>query len=121
LGHIDPAGDHTFTANLPIQAGDHIGLDLPNNQGVNGGIPQGASWVYWAIYGPADPTNGILFDGQTAPITLTPNTGSELGFSATVQYPDPPRTSTPGKKCKKKKHKRSAESAMKKCKKKKKR
>ena len=119
VGHIDAAGDHTFTASLPIQTGDYIGLDLPNNQGVNGGIPQGASWVYWSIYRPADPTTGILFDGQTAPITLTPNTGSELAFNATVQYPDP--STTTAKKCKKKKnHKRSAVSAKKKCKKKKK-
>jgi hypothetical protein len=117
IGNVDSSGDHTFAANLPIQAGDLLGLDLPNMQGMAGGNPDGASWSAWIF----DPAHGIgaLPDGSTAapnPIFDQPN--AELLFSAVVQYPDPPATA---KKCKKKKkHKRSASSAKKKkCKKKK--
>ena len=119
----DSAGDHTFAANLPIQAGDLIGLDLPNQQGMSGALREGALWGAW-IVDPAD-GNGTLPDGFTAaPNPIFDTTNAELAFNAVVQYPDPPTTPTPSKKAKckkKKKHKRSAQSAKKKkCKKKKK-
>ena len=118
VGHVDAAGDHTFTANLPIQTGDLIGLDLPDNQGVSGAFRQRASWVFWAIYWPADPAESCSM-GQTRQALVHANTGSEVAFNATVEYTD--SATTAAKKCKKKKkHKRSAESAKKKCKKKKK-
>jgi hypothetical protein len=116
--NVDSGGDHTFTANLPIQAGDLLGLDLPNNQGMVGAQVDGARWGAWIF----DPVHGIgaLPDGSTgAPNPVLDQPGFELFFNAVVQYPDPPTTA---KKCKKKKkHKRSAASAKKKkCKKKKK-
>jgi hypothetical protein len=121
VGSVGSAGDHTFAAHLPIQAGDLIGLDLPNNQGMSGANREGASWGGW-IVDPMD-GNGTLPDGFTAPPNPILNqTDAELAFNAVVQYPDPPTTSTPSKKCKKKKkHRRSADAAKKKCKKKKKR
>jgi hypothetical protein len=104
---ISSPGSYTFPASLPIQAGDVIGLDIPNNQGMQGANLEGASWSFWV---PPVP------DGS--PATPIDNfTNAELFFNADVQYPDPP---TVKKKCKKKKHKRSASSAKKKCKKKKK-
>jgi hypothetical protein len=121
--NVSIAGDHTFSANLAIQAGDLIGLDLPDNQGMSGAafyVPAG-TWSFWVPAlpeGSADPP----FDSFTH---------AELAFNATVQYTETPgggsTTATPApaaakSKCKKKKkHKRSAESAKKKgCKKKKK-
>jgi hypothetical protein len=121
---VASVGDHTFGANLPIQAGDLIGLDLPNNQGMSGAVREDASWGAWVVE-PLD-GNGTLPDGSTAaPNPIFDQTNAELAFNAVVQYPDPPASNPPGsskKKCKKKKkHKRSAESAKKKkCKKKKK-
>jgi hypothetical protein len=107
-------GDYTFSANVPIQVGDLVGLDLPNNQGVAGSgasVPQGVV-SFWI---PALPEGSSL-----APLDTF--SSAEFAFNATVQYPDPASPTTPTKsKCKKKKkHKRSAESAKKKCKKKKK-
>jgi hypothetical protein len=115
-------GDQIFSASLPIQVGDLIGVDMANN---GGGIKAtlsedgvGSSWIKWL---PAVPEGG-----SDAPFG-TPDVNQELAFNATVQYPDPvatPPSSSPAakSKCKKKKkHKRSAESAKKKCKKKKKR
>jgi hypothetical protein len=112
-----PPNAHTFQANLPIQAGDLIGLDIPVNNGVNGYTPaDGSTWSAW------DPA---LPEGSTsAPNPIFTSPGTELAFNVTVQYPDTPTNQTPKPKpkCKKKKkHKRSAESAKKKkCKKKKK-
>jgi hypothetical protein len=113
-------GDQTFSASLPIQAGDLIGVDLANN---GGGIRAtltptvGAAWDGWI---PAVPESGFA-----APNPGTHATDQELAFNAVVQYPDPvatpPSTTAAKPKCKKKKkHRRSAESAKKKCKKKKK-
>jgi hypothetical protein len=121
---VSTAGDHSFPANLPIQAGDLIGLDLPNNQGMAGANRSGAMWGGW-VHTPMD-SDGRLPDGVTeAPNPVLDQTGAELAFNATVQYADPAGggSTTSAKKCrKKKKHKRSAESAKKKkCKKKKKR
>jgi hypothetical protein len=107
---VTTAGPNTFPANLPIQAGDLIGVDVPTNQGIALGTVAGSKYVGWGT-----------------PLTSTP-TASDFDFSdfdvalsAQVQYPDPAPPANPGtkKKCKKKKHKRSA-SAAKKCKKKKK-
>jgi hypothetical protein len=111
--NISTPGDYTFSANLPIQAGDLIGLDMPNQGGVQGSgasVPQGVV-SFWI---PALPEGSTL-----APLDTF--SSAEFAFNAVVQYPDPPAT-TPKAKCKKKKkHKRSAESAKKKkCKKKKK-
>jgi hypothetical protein len=123
--NVSSAGDHTFSANLAIQPGDLIGLDLPNNQGMSGAafyVPAGV-WSFWVPALPEDSTDPP-FDSFTH---------AELAFNATVQYTEipgggstaPTPTPTPAtakSKCKKtKKHKRSAESAKKKgCKKKKK-
>ncbi|HET9119745.1 MAG TPA: hypothetical protein VFN72_04375 [Solirubrobacterales bacterium] len=115
-------GDQTFSASLPIQAGDLIGVDMANN---GGGIRAtltptvGAAWDGWV---PAVPESGFA-----APNPIIHETDQELAFNVVVQYPDPVATPPSGSpaaksKCKKKKkHKRSAESAKKKCKKKKKR
>ena len=108
---VSSDGDHTFSANLPIHAGDLIGLDLPDNKGVAGNsltVPGGV-WSMWHV-----PTIGALPDGSTA-APITTFTNEELAFNAVVQYPDAATSH-----CKKKKHKRSA-AAAKKCKKKKKR
>jgi hypothetical protein len=107
---ISSGGDHTFSASLPIQQGDLIGLDLPDNQGVNGLLVSGSSWSGFI---PAVP------EGATAtPNPVLAETNWELAFNAVVQYPDTPTTPAKKKKCKKK-HKRSAASAKKKkCKKK---
>jgi hypothetical protein len=114
-------GDTTFTASLPIQAGDLIALDLAegteNGVSAVSGVIAGARWDAWL---PAIP-EGV---GDTP---FTSNFTQELAFNAVVQYPDPagsapitPAPTTPTKKKCKKKHKRSAESAKKKkCKKKK--
>jgi hypothetical protein len=115
---VESAGDHTFSANLPIQAGDLLGLDVPNQQGMVGALVEGARWDAWIF----DPVHaiGALPDGSTAaPNPILGEDGAELFFNAVVQYPDPP---TAAKKCKKKKkHKRSAAaSKKKKCGKKKK-
>jgi hypothetical protein len=122
-GNVSVAGDNTFSASLPIQAGDLIGLDLPDNQGVQGrslGVPDGV-WSGWV---PQLPEGTSL-----APIDT--NTHAQLAIQATVEYSETPTgggggggagAGGPGvtsKKCKKKKkHKRSAQSAKKKCKKK---
>jgi hypothetical protein len=119
-------GDQTFSASLPIQAGDLIGVDLANN---GGGIRAtltptvSAAWDGWIP--------GVPEGDFAAPNPGTHATDQELAFNAVVEYSDSPSggsaPNTPGqsakKKCKKqKKHKRSAESAKKKkCKKKKKR
>jgi hypothetical protein len=115
---VSGVGPQTFSANLPIQVGDLIGLDLPQYDGSSGGVRafgflDNSSWIQ---FDPAIPAGGT--DSPTFP----PDQTHELAINATVQYPDPPTTpSTPAKKCKKKrKHKRTAESAKKKCKKKKK-
>ena len=111
---ISTAGDHTFSASLPIQQGDLVGLDLPDNNGVAGSLVTGSSWSGFI---PALPEGA-----SAAPNPVTTETDSELAFNAVVQYPDTPTTPAKKKCKKKKKHKRSAESAKKKkCKKKKKR
>jgi hypothetical protein len=127
--NISVAGDHTFSANLPIHTGDLIGLDLPDNQGISGrslGVPDGV-WSFWEL-----PMGvGALPEGTTA-APFDSFTHSQLAFNATVEYTETPSgpgtgggggggAAAPSKKCKKKKkNKRSAESAKKKCKKKKK-
>jgi hypothetical protein len=111
---VSTAGDHTFSASLPIQQGDLIGLDLPDNNGVSGSLVNGSSW---AGFIPAVPEGA-----SAAPNPITTETNAELAFNAIVQYPDTSTTPPAGKKkCKKKKkHKRSAGvSKRKKCKKKK--
>jgi hypothetical protein len=118
---VSGVGVHTFSASLPIQAGDLIGLDLPQADGPARGVRTFGSLPNssWIQFDPAIPAGG------TDSPTSLPDQTRELAFNATVQYPDPPGSgsTTPAKKkCKKKKkHKRSAESAKKKkCKKKKK-
>ena len=111
-GTVTIAGANSFSASLPIQAGDLIGVDVPDQQGIAVGLVSGASYGAWA-----PPLTG------TATTPDFTNSNSDIALSADVQYPDPvtppanPGT-TAKKKCKKK-HKRSA-SAAKKCKKKKK-
>ncbi|HEY6771994.1 MAG TPA: hypothetical protein VI035_06045 [Solirubrobacterales bacterium] len=118
--NVTVAGENVFTTNRAIQAGDLIGVDIPDDGGIVGHflIPDSA----YSLFSPAPA------DGSTVGISGTPFTGVEALFNADVEYQDttqPPSPTSPGssaKKCKKKKkHKRSAESAKKKCKKKKKR
>ena len=114
---VTGVGVHTFSANLPIQTGDLIALDLPQGVGDARGVRAfgflpNSSWIQ---FDPAIPAGGT--DSPTFP----PDQTQELAINATVQYPDPATTTPAKKKCKKKKkHKRSAASAKKKCKKKKK-
>jgi hypothetical protein len=119
-GIVTVAGDHTFTASLPIQSGDLIAVDVPGGQGIDGHFL--ATGSAYELFSPA------ITDGSTDSPDGTPFTDVESLFSAVVQYADPttPPPATPGnpakKKCKKsKKRKSSAQSAKKKkCKKKKK-
>jgi hypothetical protein len=107
---ITEMGAHSFSTNLPIQAGDLVGVDIPSNEGLAVHYAPGYGSTY-ATRAPALP------DGATLP-SNGDFSDFEAAVSADVQYPDPPATAK--KKCKKK-HKRSASSAKKKkCKKKKK-
>ena len=90
-------GDYTFSASLPIQAGDLLGLDIPNS-GTNGigGITEipGSEFVSWI-----PPVADGSPSGFADPFFQT-----ELAFNADVQYaPAAPAQPTPRKKCKKKK------------------
>jgi hypothetical protein len=72
-------GTQTFDTNLPVKAGDLIGLDLVTGSSrVGEAVPVAGSTVYqW---------NPALADGSTAPQNTTfPN--SELGFNADVEKP----------------------------------
>ena len=121
---VSSSGAHLYTANLPIQAGDLIGLDIPDSSTVGPvgrSSATGSTFVSWippiadgSPSGFADPfpTQELLFN---ADVEYTPTPASPPSSPGT---PGTPGTSP--KKCKKKKkHKRSA-SAAKKCKKKKK-
>ena len=109
---ISAPGPQTFTASLPIQAGDLVGVDIPDTHGSPAiAIANSGPGSNWSTRAPALP------DGSTLPFNGD-FSDSEVAISADVQYPDP---ATPAKKKKcKKKHKRSASVAKKKCKKKKK-
>jgi hypothetical protein len=123
---VSSAGVHTFSANLPIQSGDLIGIDIPDlaidpEGGING--KSMASGSTFASFNPALVPEGSPSGFQDD------FTSQEMFFNADVQYEDTPAPGpnpTPSapaqKKCKKsKKHKSAAQSAKKKkCKKKKK-
>jgi hypothetical protein len=101
-------GTQTFTTNLPINAGDLIGVDLTTGSHVSVAGVTGSHVVNW---------NPALADSSTSVPPYNFN-NVELGFNADVEYTPPV---TPTQKCKKKKHKHSAQiSKKKKCKKKKK-
>jgi hypothetical protein len=108
---MQKGGLQTFSTNLPIKAGDVIGVDDYNGGHIGAAGMPGSNLIDW--FPP-------LADGSTsAPPYGESNV--ELGYNADVE-PTPPVTTQAKKKCKKKKHKRSAASAKKKkCKKKKKR
>ena len=91
---ISTPGSYTFTANLPIQAGDLIGMDLPDNNGIAATNITGGSHSTWV---PSIP------DGGPAASPVFDNIG-EAAFNADVQSPDPVATPPTQKKCKKKKH-----------------
>jgi hypothetical protein len=104
---VTSTGAHTYPANLSIQSGDLIGLDIPDGGAVAAENGNGSTYHRWI---PA------LAEGSTDPINS--DFGGEILLSADVQYPDPAPATPAKKKCKKKKkHKRFAESAKKKCKK----
>ena len=107
--NVTSAGPQTFTANLPIQAGDLIGVDSPGSPSdVAAAQGTGSKAHTWF---PPVPDGSMSGTGTDAPLN------PELALNADVQVPDQP-TPAPKKKCKKK-HKRSAASAKKKkCKKK---
>jgi hypothetical protein len=121
-GDVTVSGSNAFSASLPIQAGDVIGLDVPAAQGIDGhvGIPGSA----WALFSPA------LTGGATAGPSDSSSSDRELLFNAQVEYAPTPDTSPPSggshggcrkakeQKRKEKKHGRAA-SASKKCGKKK--
>jgi hypothetical protein len=77
------AGLQTFTANMPIHAGDLIGID-PTNPGDGIGIASVAGAGYSSIFPPP-------FDGATVAPSAT-SAGSEIELSAEVQ-PTPTVTS----------------------------
>jgi hypothetical protein len=102
----------TFPANLPIQAGQTIGIDIANKlDSVGAAHPvSGAHYFFWS---------GPLADGSMSPGTNGGLNPGELAFNADVQSPDvQPRPTGQRaaalKKCKKKHSHR----ARKKCKKK---
>ena len=115
-GNVPSAGLHSFAANLPIQAGDLLAIDIPDanidGTGINGqnfGV-SGSTFGVW-IPPVADGGPSGFEDDFT---------GQEMLFNADVQFTPSttPPAPAPPKKCKKKKkHKRSA-LAAKKCKKK---
>jgi hypothetical protein len=110
---ISTAGSYTFPASLPIQAGDLIGIDLPDQQGIDASNFPGSHWFAWV---PPVP------EGSASGASAFDFTNSELAFNADVQSSPaaPPAPGAGKKSCKKKKHKRSASAAKKKkCKKKK--
>ena len=116
-GNVTSPGPQTFTANLPIQAGDLIGVDSPGSPAdVAAAQVTGSKAHTWF---PPVPDGSMSGTGTDAPLN------PELALNADVQFPDPPtapaQNPAQGKKCKKKKkHKSSAQSAKKSCKKKKK-
>ncbi len=97
-------GVHTFAANLPIQSGDLVGVDISDGAAVAAENANGSTYLRWV---PA------LLDGSTK--ASDSNFGGEVLVSADVQYPEPAAPATK-KKCKKKKKHRAAE-AKKKCRK----
>lgn len=123
-GDVTVSGPNTFSASLPIQAGDAIGVDVPAAQGIGGHVVTGSAW---ALFSPA-------FAGGTAAGPAATSSGDrELLFNAQVQYAPTPDTPPPSggsragcRKAKeqkrsekrRKKHRRAA-SASKKCGKKK--
>lgn len=122
---VTSAGGQTFSTNLPIQAGDLLGVDIPTD-GVNGIAGVQASNSNFAVWSPS------VGSGLATPVNQG-NDGLELYLNADVEYTPAsdglPATPGPSaKKCenkrnenkKEKKHKRSASSAKSKCKKKKK-
>jgi hypothetical protein len=89
---VTGTGAHTFPANLPIQSGDLIGLDIPDGGAVAAENGNGSTYLRWV---PA------LAEGSTGPVDS--DFGGEILLSADVQYPDPAPGTPPKKKCKKKK------------------
>jgi hypothetical protein len=68
-------GLQSFSANLPISAGDLVGLDLlDSSSSVEDASPAGSTVYEWG-------NNGFLADGQTAP-PANVYLNSELGFNA---------------------------------------
>jgi hypothetical protein len=118
-GNVTSSGPQTFTASIPIQAGDLIGVDSPGSpNNVAAAAVNGSKAHTWI---PTFPDGTMSGTGTDVP-------NFELALNADVQFPDAPSVPaptppTPSKKCKKKKkHKSSAQSSKKKkCKKKKKR
>ncbi len=104
-------GVHTFAANLPIQSGDLIGVDISDGAAVAAENANGSTYLRWV---PA------LLDGSTK--ASDSDFGGEVLLSADVEPAAAATPMTPAKKkCKKKKKKhRAAEAKKKKCKKKKK-
>jgi hypothetical protein len=81
-------GLQTFTANLPIQAGDTIGIDNGNSEGDMLGLASvvpGAQFLAWAP---------PLPEGSTVAATETADE-SELAFNADVETAPPPATAAP--------------------------
>jgi hypothetical protein len=76
------SGLQSFSANLPIRAGDFVGLDLVDPGSVvafqNAGPSTGSTVYEWG-------NNGFLADGDTAPPKYTYADG-ELAFNADVRY-----------------------------------
>ena len=105
-------GPQSFNTNLPIKAGDLIGLDITSGTAASVSGVTGSHPVNW---------NPALADGASRPPDYTsiyPN--QEVGFNADVE--PQPATPSPVKKCKKKKKKKkhsAATAKKKKCKRKK--
>ena len=121
---VSIAGAQTFSASLPIQAGDLLGVDIPTDgiAGIAGVQASGSSFAVWS------PSMG---SGPATPVQA--NDGLELYLNADVEYtpgsdPSGPPPGAAAKKCEKKlsknpkrkpkkhkKHKGSASAAKMKC------
>lgn len=116
-GNVVVPGANTFTAGLPIQAGDLIAVDVPAGQGVVGhSAVAGSAWDYFS---PVLPPGGSAEPAGTSPADR------ELLLNADVEYTPPadaashPLGSTgTGCRKKKKRHKRAARAAKRSCRKK---
>jgi len=123
------AGDQTFPASVPIQAGDLIGVDIPSNQSMTPGVG-GLAGVQAAGSEWGQQTPAILAGSPSGVFDANP--GSEMLFNAVISYqdatePPPAAPARSGRRCRKKghgkkrhgkKHRRSASTAKKRCKKK---
>jgi autotransporter-associated beta strand protein len=113
-GNVVVSGANTFTADLPIQAGDLVAVDVPPGRGVAGhSAIAGSSWDYFSP---------VLTPGGSAKPAGSSPADRELLLNADLEYtppadvaPPPPGSSGTGCKKKKKRHRRAARAAKRNC------